>query len=250
MKSANHSLQRSVTFLAWAIAAALPVATLAAPQQPARAAATPPASEAAPQQGAKTAAKPAASEAAPHSGWQSAVGEWAGAPCRIIVQKDDGKTFEADCFTPQGLHHPFHGTYTSASMIEGTVTRTDPSGCQVPVPMSIHLTDANHAEYSHPGFTGCGVNNAGPATNWPIRRAQPVAISSANNAAPQAQQQKTARSSATTASKTAAAKTEAQESKKPEAIRTAAVAAPKPKAAAPAKPAVKVPVELPIKSAN
>lgn len=252
MRTANGPRHFAALLLASALPALLSSAQAATPTEPqsghsAATAAT-----------ALQAAKQAVPAAA-QSARQSATGQWVGAPCQLVVSKDDGKNVEADCFTPQGLHHPFTGTYTSPDMIEGTVTRTDPSGCQVPVPMSIHITDVNHAEYTHPGFTGCGVNNAGPAVNYPIRRAQLVSTTSASTA-PSGAQQQASRASSTTASKTATAKTEGQETKTPGALRTAegeskmpgtikTAAAPvaKPK---PVKPAIKVPVELPLKSSN
>lgn len=251
---------RIVVLLASALAALVPSARASGPpQQPAKGGGTA-AAQAAKVTAATGAAQAAAAiapggTAASRSEWQSGVGEWLGAPCRIIVQHDDGKSFEADCFTPQGLHHPFRGTYTSPNLIEGTVTRTDPSGCQVPVPMSIHLTDANHAEYTHPGFTGCGVNNAGPASAWPITRAQPVATASTANPAQQSSRSSTPAEKTTAKSGTASGAhpgtaAQSQSGKTPAVIRTAQAPAIKAKTTVPPKPAIRRPVELPVKPAN
>ena len=140
--------------------------------------------------------------------WQSGVGEWVGAPCRLVIQKDDGRNVEADCFTAS-LHHYYKATYVAPDRIEGTVTRVDSSGCEVAVPMTVHITDANNFEYTHPGFTGCGVNNAGPASAYPVRRANPVATSSATNSTGAPSATGATNSKSTTAAPTSTAKSAA-----------------------------------------
>jgi hypothetical protein len=102
-------------------------------------------------------------------------GEWVGAPCQMIFQIDDGAHVQGDCATPAGLHHVFRGVYTAPDRIDGTVTRIDPSGCQVTNPISFHISDQNTVDYSLPGWFGCGMNGGGAANHWPVTRAQAVA---------------------------------------------------------------------------
>lgn len=201
--------------------------------------------------------------------WQSGVGEWVGAPCRLIIQKDDGRNVEADCFTAS-LHHYYKARYVSSDLIEGTVTRVDPTGCEVAVPMTVHISDANNFEFTHPGFTGCGVNNAGPANAYPVRRAQPVATSSATNPTGGSNSTGATNSRTTTASTTSQSKSAASTSGQAHAAgsatpaTTAATGAkavtpatahaatatntPPKKVAVAAKPVIKPPVKLPLKT--
>ena len=196
--------------------------------------------------------------------WQSGVGEWVGAPCRLIVQSDDGKHVEADCFTAGGLHHYYKATYVSADQIEGTVTRVDPSGCEVAVPMSVHITDANHFEYTHPGFTGCGVNNAGPANAYPVSRAKPVSTAATTGTANSTgwSNSKGANTSSTNTASTKSAKPTGASTARTPASGSATTPATAAAGAKPATPIVpkkivvatapqlKAPVTLPVKTAE
>jgi hypothetical protein len=201
--------------------------------------------------------------------WQSGVGEWVGAPCRLIVQSDNGRDVEADCFTAGGLHHYYKARYVASDRIEGTVTRVDPSGCEVAVPMSVHITDANNFEFTHPGFTGCGVNNAGPANAYPVRRANPVATTGATSATSATNSTGATNSKSTTAASTTSksAPTTSAQTHTAGGATTAATAAGGAKPATPAplhlatttntpqkkvalvtKPEIKPPVKLPLKT--
>jgi hypothetical protein len=169
-----------------------------------------------------------------------------GAPCRLIIQSDNGRDVEADCFTAGGLHHYYKATYVAPDRIEGTVTRVDPTGCEVAVPMSVHITDANNFEFTHPGFTGCGVNNAGPANAYPVRRATPVATTSATSSSSATNSTGATNSKGTTASSTNTSKSAATTSAQ---TRTAGSATTAATAASGAKPATPAPLH-PVTATN
>jgi|GEM_PF-2646035 len=114
-------------------------------------------------------ATPVANVAAVQAGFM--LGEWVGAPCKLIFDKDDGRNVSGDCSTPAGLHHFFQGSYSDPDTIEGTFTRVDPMGCKITVPGSFHIDGQNNADYSLAALYGCGLNGVGPASRWPIARA-------------------------------------------------------------------------------
>lgn len=94
----------------------------------------------------------------------SLVGSWRGGPdCLLNIHLDDGKNLVGDCDTPVIRHH-LTGHHVAPDQVTLTLERTDDKGCRTSVEGSISVLDSSHIQITQAGWSGCGVQQATPAS--------------------------------------------------------------------------------------